>query len=108
MQTLPYSLVNQKSSFQKYSNSNIHADDKNHLGNCKIMTFAVIVIKYLPGKFYGFIQNNLIPDFNNASINTENEFGSDVGISESESSTDSKVKLCPLIPPGNVLVIAIN
>ena len=39
MQTLPYSLVNQKSSFQKYSNSNIHADDKNHIGKDNIMTF---------------------------------------------------------------------
>ena len=44
MQTLPYSLVNQKSSFQKYSNSNIHSDDKNHIGKDNIMTFSGIII----------------------------------------------------------------
>ena len=32
MQALPYSLVNQRSSSQKYSNSNIHTENKNHLG----------------------------------------------------------------------------
>ena len=62
----------------------------------------------MPEKIVWFYSKLLFSDFNNASINTENVFGSDVGISESESSTDSKVKLCPLIPPGNELVIAIN
>ena len=42
----------------------------------------------------------LVSDSINASINIENEFVADVMVNDEEPGSDSKMKLCPLIPPG--------